>query len=424
MDRASSIPDFFSDPEVIQNPKAYFDQMRSMCPVMREGFQNSLMVTGYDAVMEVMNRRDDVFSAAMNVLGPVQGLPFEVKGSDIRADLDAHRHEMAWSDHLTCFDGEKHAVNRQLMTDLLTYKRLKSNEAYLYTLVDSLLDTLLPKGACNAATEYAHAAATFAISDLMGIPADERWELVELLGVPPSQVEGEATHRVGSDPLVFLKDRFDGYLRDRLEQPRADLMTELLASRYRDGTSPSFDMFSLLARFLFGAGQDTTSRLAAIAIRILGDDLALQDRLRAEPGRIPDFIEEVLRYESPVKVSYRLAVEDTQVAGTEVPAGTVLTIGLMAASNDPAHFPEPGKVDIDRPNKRDHLGFSKGHHGCLGAPLARMESRVMLERLLARTRQFRVSEARHGPPGARRYHYEPTYTFRSLSDLHIEYDLA
>lgn len=417
-------PDFFSDPEVIQNPKAYFNHMRARCPVVRENFQNSIMVTGYDEVMEVLNRRDDVFSASMNVLGPVQGLPFEVNGSDIRADLDAHRHEMAWSDHLTCFDGQKHAVNRQLMTDLLTYKRLKANEDYLYSLVDRLLDGLLPKGRCNAASEYAHAAATFAISDLMGIPAEERWELVEMLGVPPSQVEGEATHRVGTDPLVFLKARFDGYLRDRMETPRADLMTELLNSRYRDGTSPDFEMYSLLARFLFGAGQDTTSRLMAIAIRTLGDDLELQDRLRAEPGRIADFIEEILRFESPVKVSYRLAVEDTSVSGVACPAGTVVTLGLMAASNDPKHFPEPEKVDIDRFNKRDHLGFSKGAHGCLGAPLARMETRVALERLLARTRQFRVSEEHHGPAGARHYEYEPTYTFRSLSELHIEYEVA
>lgn len=417
-------PDFFSDPEVIQNPKAYFDRMRSQCPVMRETFRNSVMVTGYDEVMEVLNRRDDVFSAAMNVLGPTQGLPFNPEGSDIRAQLDAHRHEMAWSDHLTCYDGRKHAVNRQLMTDLLTFKRLKANEQYLYALVDRLLDDLLPKGRFNAATEYAHAAATFAISDLMGIPAEERWELVELLGVPPSQVEGEATHRVGSDPLVFLEERFDGYLRDRIDSPRADLMTELLQSKYRDGTSASFKTCSLLARFLFGAGQDTTSRLMAIAIRIIADDPEIQARLRAEPGRIPDFIEEVLRYESPVKVSYRLAVEDTNVAGMAIPAGTVLTVGLMAASNDPRHFPDPGKVDMDRTNKRDHLGFSKGAHGCLGAPLARMEVRVAIERLLARTTDIRISEEHHGPAGTRRFRYEPTYTFRSLADLHLEVDPA
>lgn len=421
---ATTDPDFFSNPEVIQNPKAYFDHMRSQCPVMRETYQNSFMVTGYDAVMEIMNRRDDVFSACLNVLGPPQGLPFTPEGSDIRAQLDAHRHELAWSDHLTCYDGEKHAMNRQLMTDLLTYKRLKANETFLYALADRLLDDLLPKGRCNAATEYAHTAATFAISDLMGIPQEDRWPLVEMLGAPPSQLEGEATHRVGSDPLVFLKERFDGYLRDRLANPQPDLLTELLNTTYRDGSSASFDQYSLLARFLFGAGQDTTSRLIAMAIRILGDDQPLQERLRADPGRIPDFIEEVLRYESPVKVSYRLAVEDTSVAGVAIPAGSVMTVGLMAASNDPAHFPDPEMVDIDRANKRDHLGFSKGAHGCLGAPLARMESRVALERLLARTRNIRISEEHHGPAGARRYVYEPTYTFRSLSGLHIEYDAA
>ena len=132
----------------------------------------------------------------------------------------------------------------------------------------------------------------------------------------------------------------------------------------------------------------------------------------------------MLRFEAPVKVNYRLAVEDTEVAGIAIPAGTVLTVGLMAANNDPAHFPEPGRFDIDRPNKRDHLGFSKGQHGCLGAPLARMEARVAIERLLARTGAVRISEEHHGLAGARRYNFEPTYTFRSMADLHIEYDPA
>lgn len=417
-------PDFFSDPAVVDDPKAYFDAMRSRCPVMREPFQNSVMVTGYDEVLEVLNRRDGAFSSAVNVLGPVQGLPFEPEGSDIREQLDAHRSDIAWSDHLACLDGETHAMNRQLLTDLLTYKRLKANEEYLNGLADRLIDGFIERGWCNASTEYAHAAATYAISDLLGIPAGDRKELVDLLGVPPSQIDGEAAHRVGSDPLIFLKERFDGYLQDRLADPQPDLLTELLQSHYRDGSKPSFERFSLLARFLFGAGQDTTSRLIGTALRIMGDDNALQDRLRAEPARIPDFIEEVLRFETPVKVVYRLAVQDTEIGGEAIPAGTVVDVGLMAASNDPRHFPEPEHFDIDRANKRDHMAFSKGAHGCLGAPLARLEARVVLERLLARTREIRISEAHHGPPGARRYRYEPTYTFRNLADLHIEFDPA
>jgi len=417
-------PDFFSDPQVIDDPKRYFDMMRSRCPVMREGYQGSVMVTGYDAVLEVLNRRDGTFSSAVNVLGPVQGLPFEPEGSDIREQLDAHRAEIAWSDHLACLDGETHTMNRTLLTNLLTYKRLKANEEYLNGLADRLIDGFIDRGWCNASVEYAHAAATYAISDLLGIPAEDRAELVELLGVPPSQLDGEATHRVGSDPLIFLKERFDGYLEARKQAPQSDLLTELLHSSYRDGSQPTFERFSLLARFLFGAGQDTTSRLIGMAIRIMGDDKAIQDQLRANPERIPDFLEETLRFETPVKVVYRLAVEDTEIAGQPVAAGTVIDVGLMAASNDPAHFEAPDRFDMDRANKRDHMAFSKGAHGCLGAPLARLEARVALERLLARTREIRISEAHHGPPDARSYAFEPTYTFRNLSNLHIEFDPA
>jgi len=424
MAEAEPQPDFFSDMSVIDNPQTYFAEMRAKCPVLREPYQGSIMVTGFDEVTEVLTRRDGTFSAAVNVLGPVQGLPFDVHGDDITADLDAHRSEMAWSDHLACFDGEKHSTNRQLMTDLLTYKRLKANEQYLYALADRLLDDLLPRGGCEAQKEYAHAAATYAISDLLGIAMEDRAELVQLLGVPPSQLDGEAVHRVGSDPLIFLKERFDGYLASRLADPQPDLLTELLASRYRDGSEPTFEAFSLLARFLFGAGQDTTSRVIAIGIQILGDDPVLQAKLRAEPGRIPDFVEEVLRFDSPVKVCYRLATKSTEVAGQPVPAGTVLTVGLVAANHDPEHFDDPASFDIDRPNKRDHASFSKGVHGCLGAPLARMEVKVAIERLLTRTKDIRISEKHHGPREARRYSYEPTYTFRSLQDLHIEYDPA
>jgi cytochrome P450 len=417
-------PDFFSDPAVIDDPRGYFATMRGRCPVLREPYQNSLMVTGYDEVKEVLDRRDDTFSTCVNVLGPVQGLPFVPEGDDIRADVDAHRQEMPWSAHLTAHDGPRHAAERQLLAELLTYKRLKANEDYLNGLADRLIDGFIAKGEVNAARDYAHAAATYAISDIMGIPAADRIELIELLGAPPSQLEGEAVHRVGADPLIFLKERFDDYFHVRQENPSGDLMTELLQARFRDGSAPDFDTVSLLARFLFGAGQDTTSRLIAMAILVLAERPELQARLRAEPARIADFLEEVLRSDGPVKVVYRLAQKRTEVAGIDVPAGTVLTVSLTGASNDPKHFPKPEVFDIDRTNKRDHVGFSRGVHACLGAPLARLESRVAIERLLARTSEIWLSEARHGPAGNRRFRFEPTYTFRSLSDLFIEFTPA
>jgi len=420
----NEFPDFYSDRGVIDDPKGYFDRLRSQCPVLRERYHDSVMVTGYEALLEVLNRKDDTFSSVVSTIGPIPPLPFEPAGDDIREQLEAHRAEIPWSSHLVCFDGPKHFAHRTLLTRLLTYTRLKENEDYLRDLTDRLIDGFIGTGRCNVATDFAHAATTYAISDLMGIPKEDRAKLLDLIGAPPSQVDGDAPHKIGPDPLIFLKERFDAYIQERLEHPGTDLMSELVASRFKDGSSPSPDMCSLLSRFLFGAGQDTTSRLISMAVLILGEKPELQTRLRHEPERIADFLEEVLRYDGPVKVIYRLAVKNTTIADVDVPAGTVVTLSLTGASNDPAQFQHPEVFDIDRPRLRDNMAFSRGIHACPGAPLARLEARVAIERLLARMADIRISERHHGPPGARRYRFEPTYSFRSLSDLHIEFTPA
>jgi hypothetical protein len=106
-------------------------------------------------------------------------------------------------------------------------------------------------------------------------------------------------------------------------------MSELVESRFRDGTEIPFETLSNMARFLFGAGQDTTSHLISMSIKQLAERPELQQRLRADPSRIPDFIEEVLRFDPPVKVAYRLAMHDTQLAGVDIAAGSVMTACLV-----------------------------------------------------------------------------------------------
>lgn len=421
---SEEIRNFYSDASVIGNPRAYFDALRAHCPVQREPYFGTIMVTGYAEALEVLNNKDGLYSNASSIMGPIPGLPFEPAAHDITAQLDAHRDAMPWASHIVCFDGKKHAEYRALMGGLLTYKRIKQNEDYLKLLTDRLISGFIGQGACNAVPEYAHATTVYAISDLMGIPMQDRAALLEMIGAPPSQIEGDAVHKVGPDPLVFLKEQFDSYLRDRQINPTEDLMTELVQARLKDGTTPDFDIICGLARFLFAAGQDTTSRLIAMAILVLADKPEVQARLRREPERIADFIEETLRFDAPVKVSYRLALKDTQLGQLSVPAGTIVAVCLTAASNDPAHFENPGAFDIDRPHLRDHMGFSRGPHACLGAPLGRLESRIAIETLLARTSDIRLSDAHHGPAGARKFNFEPTYSFRSLSDLYIEFDPA
>ena len=421
---ATAVPDFFRDPAVLQDPFSYFAQMRTQCPVAREPHQDTFMVTGYDALMELLNRKGDSFSSCLSVLGPLPPLPFEPEGGDITAQIDAVRDDLPWSAHFVCFDGPKHAEHRALVTSLLTYKRLKQNEDYLAAMADELIDKFIGDGCCNVVPQYGHATTTYAISDLLGIPAADRPVLLEAIGATPSQIDGDAPIKIGPDPLIALKPMFDGYLRERIANPTSDLMSELVQSRFRDGTPIPFETASNLARFLFGAGQDTTSHLISMSVRLLGEMPELQQRLRHDPSCIGEFIEEVLRFDPPVKVAYRLALKDTELAGVAVPAGSVMTASLVGANRDPAHFEDPERFDIDRPHARDHLAFSKGPHGCPGAPLGRMEARIALERLLARTSEFHLSEAHHGPAGARHYNFQPTYTFRSLADLHIEFTPA
>jgi cytochrome P450 len=420
----ATYPDFYRDPQVIDYPREYFAQMRALNPVVQESYHGSIIVSGYDEVAEVLASRDDTFSSAVSVLGPLPGLPFTPASDDIRQDLESHRDLMPWTAHLVCFDGDKHARHRALLTSLLTFKRLKANEEYLTQLVDRLIDEFQQSGRCEIVRQFAHKVSTYAISDIMGISMQDRFELLELLGAPPSQIDGDAVHKVGPDPLIFLKERFDDYILSRQQEPCGDLLSDLANARFKDGSAPPPERLAELARFLFGAGQDTTSRLMAMAIRMLGDDVELQERLRLEPGKIGDFLEEVLRIDPPVKSVYRVVQKTTEIGGVAAPAGTVVNVSLTGANNDPRHYEDPDRFDIDRPALRDHVAFSRGSHGCLGAPLARLEARVAIERLLARTSQIRISEAHHGRSGARHYAFEPTYSFRNIAELHIEFEPA
>jgi cytochrome P450 len=154
---------------------------------------------------------------------------------------------------------------------------------------------------------------------------------------------------------------------------------------------------------------------------MLGEDQALQTRLRAERDLIPNFIEETLRYESPVKGDFRMARTATNIGGVDIPPGTTVMVLNAAANRDPRRFPEPAVFDVERANARQHIAFGHGAHTCPGAPLARAEGVVSIERILDRMHDIRVNEDEHGPAGDRRYRYAPTYILRGLVALHLEF---
>ena len=156
-------------------------------------------------------------------------------------------------------------------------------------------------------------------------------------------------------------------------------------------------------------------------MQLIGERPDLQELLRAEPDRIPNFIEETLRLESPIQGEFRLARVATRIGGVDIPAGTTVMVHNGAANRDPRQFEAPNEFRLDRTDGRLHLGFGFGIHTCVGAPLARAEARASLVRLLARLHDIKISEREHGPADARRYEYSPTYMLRGLERLNLEF---
>ena len=409
--------DFFRDDTFVPDPYSYFDALRERCPVLREPHHGVVMVTGFDEAIEVY-ADTTTFSSANSVTGPFPGFPVPLEGDDVSDLIEQHRDELPFSDQLPTFDPPKHTDHRALLMRLITPKRLKENEDFMWRLADRQIDEFHARGTCELIRDYAKPFAMLVIADLLGVPEEDHTAFRRRLGAGSiGSTEGEMTH----NPLEFLYERFTSYIEDRRREPRGDVLTGLASATFPDGSLPEVIDVVRVAANLFAAGQETTVRLLGAALQLIGDRPDLQQLLRDQRERIPNFVEETLRFESPVKGDFRLARVPTTIGGVEIPAGTTVMVLNGAANHDPRHFECPAEFRVDRANARHHLAFGFGVHACPGSPLARAEGRVSIERILDRMAGITISEAEHGPPGARRYEYVPTYILRGLQRLHLEF---
>jgi cytochrome P450 len=411
--------DYFTDLSLVDDPYPYFEYLRSLGPVRRLPHRNVVAVTGYEEALAVYNDRT-TFSSCNAVTGPIPDLPFTPVGSDIGNQIDTYRSQMPMGNQIVTFDGDAHAQTRSLLMLLFTPRRLKDIEEALRRLAEQRIDKFVDKGQCELIADYASPYATQVIASLLGVPEEDSALFSRKLAAAPAQV-GATADQAGVIPLDFLFSYFMDYVTERRRKPRNDVMSELAAATYRDGSLPSVTEIVSAAEFLFGAGQDTTVRLLSASLRILGEQPDLQVLLRRQPERIPAFIEETLRISSPVKCNFRLARVATQLGGVDVAPGTTIVIFVGAANRDPRRFERPTEFLLDRPKAREHLAFGRGSHTCAGAALARAEVTMSIARLLERLADIRISEEMHGPPAQRRYCYDPTYLLRGLTRLHLEF---
>ncbi|ODQ85167.1 cytochrome P450 [Mycolicibacterium holsaticum] len=411
--------DFFTDETLVTDPYPYFDHLRSKCPVVQATPLNVLAVTGYEEALAVY--KDSSFSSCVSVAGPFSGMPFGPGESDDVSELiEQHRAAVPMAEHITAQDPPLHTRTRGLLNKLITPKRLKENEDFMWRLADQQLDTFLDKGSCEFLTAYAKPFSLLVIADLLGVPVEDH---EEFKGVFAMETVGE----LGKDaptshnPLEWLNDKFYSYIEDRRRSPREDVLTELAHAKYEDGSTPEIEDVMNVSTFLFAAGTETTTKLVSSAVRFIADNPGYEKELRDDRSKIPAFLEETLRMESPVKSHFRMARTTTKIGDVDVPAGTIVMLLPGACNRDARKFADPHTFQVDRPNVREQIAFVRGIHSCPGAPLARAEGRISLNRILDRMEDITISAEQHGPPDNRNFTFEPTFIMRGLSELHITF---
>lgn len=414
--------DYFSDSDIAIDPYGFFDAVRSHGPVYQPEGKDYLIVTGFDETIEILNNHRD-YSAIIGLAGAAAPLPFEPEGGDITAQIEAARSQFLGGDQVVMLDDDPHTKLRSLMNRLFTPSRLKANEEFMTDYADQMVRAVVAKGHCDLISEIATPFVTMVIADLLGVPAEDRQHFMDLIEASPAPGNLDAslnTHDGETHPMVAMSGHFYRYISERQANPRDDILSELTHAEYSDGTRPTMMDLMTLGVFMFGAGQDTSAKLLGNAMRFIVDVPGLQEQLRADPALIPAMLEEALRLEGSTKQLSRLARRDTKIGDLPVKAGTKVLIGIPGGNRDPGRWEAPHEFRLNRPRIREHVAFGRGKHVCAGAPLARVEVRVILEKFLEQTSHIDLDETRHGARGSRTFDFEPSFIIRGLSSLHVK----
>jgi cytochrome P450 len=312
-------------------------------------------------------------------------------------------------------DPPEHTRLRGLVSQAFTPKRVRELAPRIEAIAHELLDEALARREVDLVDALTYPLPVIVIAEMIGVPAADRgrfkaWSdaLVAPLGsvffAPPAPEVVDEQRRIRAE----LEAYFVRLVEERRRAPKDDLLTGLVQAEL-EGSRLAFDELLAMLILLLVAGNETTTNLIGnAALDLLAHPAALA-ALRADPGLVPNAIEEVLRFSSPVQMDPRLATRDVEVQGTTIPAGEFVLCWLGAANRDEAVFERPEAFDVRR-EKPNHLSFGFGPHYCLGASLATLEAQVALRVLLERTRSFRRVDATPLP-------FHPSIVFRGVTSL-------
>lgn len=381
-----------ADPAVRADPAPFADEMRRRGPIVRG---RALLMTFHHDVATDLLRSDDfrVSRLGGNLPKPLRWVADKTDTGSLHPLLPPS---------LLAVEPPDHTRYRKLVSSVFTTRAVARLRERVQETANELLDAMDDDGVVDIVDRYCAQLPVAVISDILGVPDADRPQILRFgeLGAPSLDIG--LTWREYQEVNSGIKG-FESWLTDHLRQlrrnPGEDLLSQIIQASDAGAAGEPLNEAELraLAGLVLAAGFETTVNLLGNGIRMLLDHPEHLTALAARPELWPNTVEEILRLDSPVLMSARVALRDTEVAGTPVQAGELVIVHLAGANRDPAMFADPHRFDIERDNAGRHLSFSGGRHFCLGAALARAEGQVGLQTFFDR-----FPDARAAGEGSRR----------------------
>jgi len=357
----------FSDPAVQVNPYPIYERLRREAPVFWNG--PYWLLSRYDDIVALLND-PRVSSARVEAT-------FAVLPDDVQQELQPLRHVLG--SRMLLSDPPRHTRLRTLMTKAFSARVTEAKRERIEEICNHFLDRVMAQGAMDVVQDVAVPLPGWVIADMLGVPKEDqedftRWsrDQVRVYDRSGTMHERIPIMRQGQASMLAMKAYLEDVIAARRREPREDLITMMIQAEEMGDRLTTDEMVVMCIALLVG-GNNSTAHLIGNAILTLARHPEAIAQLRADPALIRPAIEEVMRYDSPVQATSRVAREAIDVGGQTIEAGQNIYVLFGSANRDEAQFPDPTRFDITRTPNR-HLTFAHGPHFCLGAAVARAEA--------------------------------------------------
>ena len=363
------------DPAVLDDPSDFYRQLLDCAPVWKVPGVDLVVVSSFDAITEAVKRPQDFSSNLRSVIYR------DADGTPALVDLGIGE----GTDVLATADPPAHAGHRSMVFPELVTRRMAELRPGVEEVAAAFVDPAVTSGSFDFMTDVANAIPIRVVARLIGFVDEDPDDLLAAAFDSTAMLAG----RPLDDALAAMAraaeilDWMEEQVVDAVANGRDGLLG-LTADAVRRGDL-DLPLALVMMHTLLSAGGESTTSLLGNAVAILAAHPDVQQQLRDDPDLLAPFIEEVLRLDSPFRYHMRLARDETELCGVRVPAGACVVLLWAAANRDPGRYDRPDELRLDREFPRDHVGFGRGIHLCVGAPLARMEAGVVLGRLLEST---------------------------------------